>query len=237
MTDYHLHVLHAAMVSRERAGEAWAEAERIGAFELQAGVLDALGKIGWLVDVDDSEAEYGKTRWLLWVRDANEILEIVEGTPLGYLGLLKPTSLLPDTAQETREWLARVREERGEDPAPPAQGNILERLLETISKKEMDTCMGDPEVGDGEKILVAWAAYRNIHQAVKAGGRGYTEQQRDSMGAMVLRFVRDTLEFDKALAHHAVAEKKRDDYRALLQELGILPCGKRMEKGEEGRQN
>ncbi len=42
MSGYRLHVLHAAMVSRERAASAWDEADRIEARTLHAGVVDAL---------------------------------------------------------------------------------------------------------------------------------------------------------------------------------------------------
>jgi len=112
MNGYRLHLLHAAMVSRGRAEAAWDEADWIEALVLQEDVVDALKKIGWVVDVDNSEADYGQTRWLLWVRDLFDALEIVKGTPLGHLGLLKMKLLEPEDALSTRESLERVREER-----------------------------------------------------------------------------------------------------------------------------
>ena len=59
MTGYRLGVLYGAMVSRSRAAEAWAEADRIEATALHDGVLDALKKSGWIVDIDDSETDVG----------------------------------------------------------------------------------------------------------------------------------------------------------------------------------
>ncbi len=59
MTDYRLYLLHAELVSRSRAAAAWAEADRMEAMALHDGVLDAFRKLGWIVDIDDSEADVG----------------------------------------------------------------------------------------------------------------------------------------------------------------------------------
>lgn len=191
MSGYRLYLLHGAMVSRERAEAAWDEADRIEALSLHAGVVDALKKIGWVVDVDDSEADYGQTRWLLWVRDLFDALEIVAGTPLGYLGLLKMKLLEPEDAVSTREWLKRVREERRGDPEPPAAGNILEQLLEKIQRKKVLERLDDPGFGDAEKILVSWAMYRSMDQAIKEGNGGPSVELRDDLRKKLLRTVQD----------------------------------------------
>ena len=240
MSDYHLHVLHASMVSRERAVWAWEEADRIEALVLQEGVVDALKKIGWIVDVDDSEADYGQTRWLLWVRGQLEFIDVVAGTPLGYLGLLKPVSLLPDTELDAREWIDRVRVERGGDPEPPAPGNILERLLDRLTRKELIESLDDPDFGDAEKILAAWAMYRDRDQAIRAGN----PQNGDSAATLpspvcarrlaplgtvpvlrekLLKLVRATRRCDDHAARLADLEHQRDDLRAILGEWGIDP--------------
>lgn len=223
MTGYRLHLMHAGMVSRERAEKEWHEADRIEALALQEGVVDALQKIGWIVDVDDSEADYGQTRWLLWVRDVNDVPEIVAGTPLGYLGLLKPKGLVPDTEVDTREWLERVREERGGDPEPPAPGNILERLLETLPLKEVIESLDDPDFGDAEKILAAWARYCNMDRAIEAGNRQASAESRDNLREKLLRSMRDIRRCDDAHARQAHLECRLADTRAILGEHGIDP--------------
>lgn len=223
MTDYHLHLLNASMVSREQAVWAWEKADRIEALALHAGVVDALKKIGWIVDVDDSEADYGQTRWLLWVRGNLEFIDVVAGTPLGYLGLLKPVTLFPDTALETREWLERVREERGSDPEPPTPGNILERLLGEISLKTLITCLDDPDSDDAERILGAWTLYLNQDQAVKAGNGQASAELCDNLREKLLRTVQDIRRCDDALACVADLEHRKADTRAILGEHGIDP--------------
>ena len=220
MTGYHLHLLHASMVSRGRAVWAWEEADRIEALTLQAGVVDALRTIGWIVDVDNSEADYGQTRWLLWVRDVYEAKEIVEGTPLGYLGLLKAKQLDVEDAPGTREWLERVREEWRDDPKPPAPGNILERFLEKIPLKEVTERFDDPDFGDAERILAAWAIYRNRDQANRQNG---VPVSRDNLLENLLRLVRDIRRCDDALARLADLEYRKANKRAILGEHGIDP--------------
>ncbi len=204
MTRYQLYVLHGVMVSRERAASAWEEADRIEARTLHAGVVDALREIGWVVDVDDSEEDYGHTRWLLWLKDVNDFTEIVAGTPLGHLGLLKAKSLDLEDAPSTLEWLERVRDERGSDPEPPAAGNVFEQLLETVPLRDVgkmgtvpsgleDTLglLGSSSSGFGaaEKILVAWAMYCRNDRAIKKGQGGAIVELRDNLRKALLKVV------------------------------------------------
>jgi len=63
MSSYHLHLLHGEMISRSGAEAAWDEADRIEAPALHEGVLDALRKIGLLVDIGVSRAPIGVHRW------------------------------------------------------------------------------------------------------------------------------------------------------------------------------
>ncbi len=223
MSGYHLYVLHGRLVSREHSVWAWEEADRIEALALQEGVVDGLKKIGWIVDVDDSEAGYGKTRWLLWLRDTLEYIDIVEGTPLGYLGLLKPVSLFPDTDQGTREWLERVREERRGDPEPPAPGNILERLLGEVPLKEVIERLDDPAFGEAERIIVCWAMYRSMDRAIRAGNGQATAESRDNLREKLLRLVQDIRRCDDNSARLADLEDRKADLRAILGEHGIDP--------------
>jgi len=106
--SYCLGVLHGAMVSRPRAVEAWAEADRMQARVLHEGVLDALQKIGWIVAIDDSQADEGLTRRLVWAKGTRDAERTLEGTPPGYLGLLKHEALDPKNQSATREWLDGV---------------------------------------------------------------------------------------------------------------------------------
>jgi hypothetical protein len=168
------------MVSRSRAKEEWDEADRIEALTLQEGIVAALKRVGWIVDVDDSEADYGKTRWLLWLRHELDFIDIVEGTPLGFLGLLKPKFLELDDALSTREWLGRVCEERHCAPEPPVAGNILERLLEKVPQKKLIESLSISDFGDAEKKLAAWAMYCNMDHTGSA-------ELRDNLRRKLLR--------------------------------------------------
>jgi hypothetical protein len=190
---------------------------------LQAGVVDALREIGWIVDVDDSEEDYGQTRWLLWVRGELEFIDVVEGTPLGYLGLMEPVSLLPDTDLATREWLERVRVARGCDPEPPAPGNILERLLENITQKEVIERLDDPDFGEAEKVLVFWARYCNMDRAVRAGDRRASAELRDNLREKLLKVVQAIRDCDDNMARLADLKHQMADKRAILEEFGIDP--------------
>ena len=224
MTGYRLGVLHGAMVSRSRAAEAWAEADRIGALAMHEGVLEALKRIGWLVDVDDSEADVGITRWLIWTKGAIEAREVLEGTPLGYLGLLEPKSIEMEDAPPVRKWLERVREERRGDPEPPAAGSILERLLEVAPGKELFEIPDDPEADDAEKLLVSCACYLNVDQAIKEGNRQLSAEWRDDLRVKVLRAAQDIRRCDDAWARVADLERQLSDKRSILEEWGIDPA-------------
>ena len=242
MSGYHLRVLHSRLVSREHAVWAWEEADRIEARTLHAGVVDALREIGWVVDVDDSEADYGRTRWLLWVKDVNEVPEMVAGTPLGYLDLLKPVSQDLEDAVVTREWRERVRVARGGDPEPPAAGNIIEQLLGTVPLRTALESIGITDTtssgvedalgseaspsrgfGDAEKVLVSWAMYCNLDRAARAGKGGPIVELRDNLREKTLRLVQDTRECADALARLADLEAQKADKRAILGEFGVDP--------------
>ena len=210
MTEYRFHVLRAALVSREEAKAAWDEADRIEALVLQEGILDALKKIGVLVDVDDSEADSGTVRWLLWAKDILDPKEIALGTPLGYLGVLKPRFLDLDDAPVTREWLERVRKERRSDPEPPAPGNILERLLEMVPRKDVLKSLDGRSFSDAEMILVSWSMYRSADLTDKGGGTlqsrvGSREDQRKKL----LRIVQDIRRCDAVQARAAMLNRQR----------------------------
>src|SRR5680860_213762 len=223
MTGYHLGVVHGALVSRSRAAEAWAEADRIEAMALHEGVLDALKKIGWIVDIDDSEADVGKTRWLLWAKDADDAERIVEGTPLGYLGLLKQVAIDPKNESATREWLDRVLGDRRDNPKPPAAGNILERLLEMAPKKELVERLGDPDAGDAERVLISWAILRNLHLAIKEDkGQGGVERWED-LHPKMLRTLQGIRRCDVAGACQDDMKRQLAAKRAFLEEWGIDP--------------
>ena len=204
MSNYHLHLLHASIVSRERAAAAWEEADWIEAVTLQAGVVDALRKLGWIVAVDDSEADYGLTRWLLWVRDVEEAQAIVAGTPLGHWGLLKAKQLDVEDAPSTQAWLGRVREERGGDPEPSAADNLLAQLLAQIPREDALERLNDPELGDAEQLLLACAVYCAMDRAIKAGDtRRASAELRDSLLEKLLGAVQDTRHYDDAQARLA----------------------------------
>ncbi len=208
MTGYRLHVLRLTTVSRERAKAAWDEADRIEAMVLQEGVLDALKKIGVLVDVDDSEADSGTVQWLLWARGTIEWVDIVEGTPLGYLGVLKPKSLDFDDAPVTREWLERVRKERWIDPEPPAPGNILERLLEMVPRKEILESLDGRSFSDAEMILVGWSMYCSADLTDKGGGTLESRlQSRERQRKRLLRTMGDIRRCDAVQARAATLER------------------------------
>lgn len=215
MTAYRLHVLRAALVSRGEAKAAWDEADRIEAEVWHAGVLDALTKIGVLVDVDDSEADSGTVRWLLWAKDTLDPNEVLRATPLGHFGVLKLKSLDFDNAPVTREWLERIRKERWSDPEPPPPGNLLEQLLEMARRKELlkssaDLDYGGLDFSGAVMWLVLWTMYCSLDLTDKGGGTLESRvQSREDQRTKLLNAIRDIRRLDGALAREATQRRQR----------------------------
>jgi len=153
--------------------------DRIEALALQEGVLDALRKTGWIVDVDDSRADEGIVRWLLWVKDVCKLRGDRGGDAAGLSGRAEGRGpFFPRTIRRRGNGsngcggnAAPIRSLRG--------GNVLERLLETAPKEELLAALDGSGTREADQVLLFWTMllfWTGRSRRARVGDRGAAER-------------------------------------------------------------